>query len=255
MKRTCISPFLLIALFVLTASAAWAGSAKVQVCHIPPGNPANFHTITISENALQAHLGHGDLAGACFAHCDTLCSDGNACTIDACDASERCVSTHPPVNCDDGSFCTIDSCNPASGCASVPKTCADGNNCTVDACDPLTGSCVAPPVACPDGQSCNPANGECASIDFCAVEPCANGDCMNGATGYTCLCFPGWTGPTCEVPYVDPCAGVVCPDNCHFDGVCRDGVCTQGTPFPDGMTCRGGRPLADRCVEGVCYTY
>ena len=103
MKRTCTSLALLIALFALTASAAWAGDAKVQVCHVPPGNPANFHTITISENALQAHLAHGDLAGACFAHCDTLCSDGNACTIDACDASEHCVNTHPPVNCDDSS--------------------------------------------------------------------------------------------------------------------------------------------------------
>ena len=63
MKRTRTSLVLLIALFALTASVAWAGDAKVQVCHVPPGNPANFHTITISENALQAHLAHGDLAG------------------------------------------------------------------------------------------------------------------------------------------------------------------------------------------------
>ena len=38
---------------------------KVDVCHIPPGNPDNAHTITISENALSAHLDHGDLVGAC----------------------------------------------------------------------------------------------------------------------------------------------------------------------------------------------
>ena len=53
MKSRVPSLAALIALFALTASAAWAGNAKVQVCHIPPGNPANFHTITISENALQ----------------------------------------------------------------------------------------------------------------------------------------------------------------------------------------------------------
>jgi hypothetical protein len=29
-----------------------APKPKVQICDIPPGNPANFHTITISENAL-----------------------------------------------------------------------------------------------------------------------------------------------------------------------------------------------------------
>jgi hypothetical protein len=42
-----------------------AKEAKVDVCHIPPGNPDNAHTITISENALGAHLDHGDLVGAC----------------------------------------------------------------------------------------------------------------------------------------------------------------------------------------------
>jgi hypothetical protein len=42
-----------------------AEGAKADVCHIPPGNPDNAHTITISENALSAHLDHGDLVGAC----------------------------------------------------------------------------------------------------------------------------------------------------------------------------------------------
>jgi hypothetical protein len=37
----------------------------VTICHIPPGNPANAHTITISVNALPAHLAHGDYIGAC----------------------------------------------------------------------------------------------------------------------------------------------------------------------------------------------
>ena len=44
---------------------AMAGEAKVDVCHIPPGNPDNAHTITISENAVSAHLDHGDFLGAC----------------------------------------------------------------------------------------------------------------------------------------------------------------------------------------------
>ena len=142
MKSRFLSLVILIALFVLTASSSWAGGTKVTICHIPPGNPANFHTITISENALQAHLAHGDLPGACHAHCDSLCSDGNACTIDSCDASGQCVSTHPPVNCDDYSLCTVDSCNPAIGCANVKKICRDAEDCTVDTCDPVTGSCL-----------------------------------------------------------------------------------------------------------------
>ena len=46
-------------------TAATAQGAMVDVCHIPPGNPDNAHTITISENALDAHLEHGDKVGAC----------------------------------------------------------------------------------------------------------------------------------------------------------------------------------------------
>jgi len=38
---------------------------KVAICHIPPGNPDNAHTITVSQSALAAHLGHGDYEGEC----------------------------------------------------------------------------------------------------------------------------------------------------------------------------------------------
>ena len=38
---------------------------KVLVCHIPPGNPDNAHTICISENGVPAHLAHGCVLGAC----------------------------------------------------------------------------------------------------------------------------------------------------------------------------------------------
>ncbi len=47
------------------ASEAKKDEAKVEVCHIPPGNPDNAHTIVISESALQAHLDHGDHVGPC----------------------------------------------------------------------------------------------------------------------------------------------------------------------------------------------
>ena len=36
------------------------------LCHRPPGNPSNAHTITVgSEQARQAHLAHGDTDGPC----------------------------------------------------------------------------------------------------------------------------------------------------------------------------------------------
>ena len=49
----------------LVAGAAAAGGAKVDVCHIPPGNPDNAHTINVSDSALSAHMAHGDTEGAC----------------------------------------------------------------------------------------------------------------------------------------------------------------------------------------------
>lgn len=54
-----------IGLVGLYVPGAIAQESKVDVCHIPPGNPENAHTITISENALGAHLDHGDHLGAC----------------------------------------------------------------------------------------------------------------------------------------------------------------------------------------------
>lgn len=39
---------------------------KVLVCHIPPGNPENAHTICVSANAVDAHQSHhADPIGAC----------------------------------------------------------------------------------------------------------------------------------------------------------------------------------------------
>ncbi len=37
----------------------------VTICHIPPGNPDNKHTISIGQSAVKAHLGHGDTLGDC----------------------------------------------------------------------------------------------------------------------------------------------------------------------------------------------
>lgn len=41
------------------------GKEKVVVCHIPPGNPAAAHTLTVGTPALGAHIAHGDTLGSC----------------------------------------------------------------------------------------------------------------------------------------------------------------------------------------------
>ena len=35
------------------------------ICHVPPGNRKNMHTIQVGEPAIDAHLAHGDMLGAC----------------------------------------------------------------------------------------------------------------------------------------------------------------------------------------------
>jgi len=42
------------------------GQEKVTICHIPPGNPGNAHTISVGSAAVRAHEAHGDyVEGSC----------------------------------------------------------------------------------------------------------------------------------------------------------------------------------------------
>ena len=38
---------------------------KVVICHVPPGNPQNRHTLTVDASAVPAHMAHGDSLGPC----------------------------------------------------------------------------------------------------------------------------------------------------------------------------------------------
>src|SRR5438067_13053485 len=66
-------------------------SAGVPICHVPPGNMANAHFITVSENAVPAHLEHGDFFGptcACSATEGTPCGANQA----PCCPGLKCVA-------------------------------------------------------------------------------------------------------------------------------------------------------------------
>lgn len=56
----------------------------VSICHVPPGKPENHHTIFVSENAVNAHLAHGDYLGPCMKKVDrfaAITSPTNASTV------------------------------------------------------------------------------------------------------------------------------------------------------------------------------
>lgn len=54
--------------FAAGVSLASHGACRlppVPICHVPPGNPENAHTIHVDESAVPAHLRHGDSRGPC----------------------------------------------------------------------------------------------------------------------------------------------------------------------------------------------
>lgn len=239
MKIKHIKTLILIIIILCSwINISWAGgSDKVQVCHIPPDNPSNFHTITIAEKSLQAHLAHGDYLGTCDESCETICDDGNPCTQNVdYDANVcTCLSVPVLVDCDDGSLCTTDSCDlTTGGCVNDLINCGPADACTVTYCDPLVG-CGVQQLSCPDDgdectdDTCDPALG-CLYTNICSGGPeCENGDfrscgsdvgqCQSGIEYcvdqvWSGVC-EGQVGPTAE-----SCDGV--DNNC--DGRIDDGL-------------------------------
>jgi hypothetical protein len=236
---------------LLTNSASAGPAPKIQICHVPPGNPANWHTITISEKALKAHLKHGDLPGACGEHCETLCDDANACTVDACDGSESCV--YEPVDCTDGNICTADACNPATGCEYVAL---EGDVCPVDddlPCTQDTGQCLADDLTIalcePDMvPGCCMIDDECADEDLCTIRTCELDNRCAHTGDITCstdACHVSACNPTtgdCSVPEEILCEELECHATACDPGsgcvtVPIEGCCVSNEECDDGNNC------------------
>jgi len=93
------------------------GETKVTICHVPPGNAANQHTITVGLPALAGHEGHGDFVGGCTC--------GNF-------EGALCGNGLPP--CCAAFMCVAGACVPATSSMPMPV----GGACNSDAdCDPL----------------------------------------------------------------------------------------------------------------------
>ena len=58
--KAMVTVSLLPLTFSLNSGKKPNNDKKITICHVPPGNPGNMHKITISYNALQTHLDHGD---------------------------------------------------------------------------------------------------------------------------------------------------------------------------------------------------
>jgi len=113
---------LALAVIAVFSFAPWAFAGapdRVEICHVPPGNPDAAQTITVSEKAVTAHLAHGDSSQPCGDMCSNdagACDDGNACTDDMCDGGQCSNEPIAASACDDNDDLTADGCEPATGC-------------------------------------------------------------------------------------------------------------------------------------------
>jgi hypothetical protein len=205
---------------LLIGAGASAGNGKVQICHFPPGNMDGFHTISVGEEAADAHLvNHSfDFLGECCEGFDD-CDDGDPCTADVCDPSTgECVSETRPcttsADCDEGNLCTIDTCDfagvcgePSSGfCRHRLEVCILHSPCEISFCDPLQG-CVSEP--------------KCQDTDPCTVDSCDPFD-----------------------------------ETCWFDPLCEDfNLCTEDICDASGQTpvCQNA-PIPECILECPCWT-
>ncbi|CAH0559053.1 unnamed protein product [Brassicogethes aeneus] len=93
------------------------------------------------------------------------------------------------------------------------------------------------------------------SVNFCIVEPCMFGTCLNGLKDYSCACHPRYTGKNCEIDLGDPCQkstqpcknGGTCTSNHqgHFSCICH--------PDFTGKTCDIDMSTQTLCQPRECF--
>ena len=54
-----------VALMLINGGAARADERRVDICHVPSGNPAEARMISVAPSSVEKHLAHGDDLGAC----------------------------------------------------------------------------------------------------------------------------------------------------------------------------------------------
>ena len=102
-RRGALKLFAGTAISALIPSRALAQSKMATICHVPPDNPANAHTITVGEAAAQRHLKQhpGDTMGSCQTSTTTSSTTSTS-------TSTTSTSTTTPMCLQEFGDCTSD---------------------------------------------------------------------------------------------------------------------------------------------------
>ncbi len=180
------------------------------------GRCINYVPPTCTPNCIDKQCGDDNCGGVCG-----TCSSGYNCLNGQCIYNTPSSYSSCTPNCIDkqcgsdgcGGSCgtcdnlhTCDSlsgkCRITSGC----ENCDDNNLCTIDNCYPGGGEvrCTNFPKNCPNGQWCDPANGECGDKCFpnCAGKTCGDDNC-GGSCG-SCGSGQYCSGGNCQ--YIPICS-------------------------------------------------
>ncbi|MBN2368422.1 V-type ATP synthase subunit E [Candidatus Woesearchaeota archaeon] len=221
--------------------------AQVVICHRPQGNAGNCQTIHVGASAVQAHLDHGDLLGACPADCghgngtaqpecetDGDCPTGYECDVDECVLipTEEC-SAH--ADCGAGYHCVGHKCKliPVPECTSDLQ-CDDDEICQNNECVPVNDDteCTSDTPCSTDSDGCCPSTCAVGADKDCCEEA---GKCWIEGEGCYDTCSPGTSAcdqeDTCET-LGDGC----CPNNCA-PGSDKDCCEEAGKCWRDGEGC------------------
>ena len=222
-RRGALKLFAGTAISALIPSRALAQSKMATICHVPPDNPANAHTITVGEAAAQRHLKQhpGDTMGSCQTSTTTSSTTSTSTsTTSTSTTTPMCLQEFGDCTSDDDCCSRICDFGICRGCRSHHGLCSSDEEC----CEPFV--CI--------GVNCE----GCRSIG----DPCpTNSACCSG------ICEGGTCAPACQDEND-------CPANQCQQATCTNGVCGVEN-VPDGTPCNDDNACTiDVCEAGVCVS-
>jgi hypothetical protein len=140
--------------FGIARSELKGGAAKVMICHYPPGNPSNAHTLRVGEPAVAAHVAlHGDTLGPCEpatppAEPEELPppaepTEGTETPTGEAPPATACPCTAAPTGTSAGSPDMFESASCPTASGTLTLCAAYANACTLDGAEADETACAA----------------------------------------------------------------------------------------------------------------